>query len=441
VKSKTVFYFYLIIVHISIVCTLLVNREQLGWWFFLAEALVIISFLIGVRLVTHSAKPLEFVQAFSDVIHSGEYNARYRSTGRKDMDELVNVYNKMLARLQQERLALGEQKGFLERFLQVSPIGVMILNFEQQVHVVNPSTEAFLGLVANELREKRLEQLNIPFATHLAQLELWTSTLWNSPSGQRLQCHHGEFNDRGFPRSYYLIEDVTRELQRSERDAYEKLIRMVSHEVNNTVAATNSLLHSCQSYAEELDEGDQQDFSHAIDVLIKRNSHLNEFTHRLASLARIPEPDKRPTKISDLVEPIATIYRPTCTERNIQFVIDIEESLPMVNLDQNLIEQVLINVVKNALEAVSDNGLVTIKARMNADTITLSVIDNGVGLERKVKEHLFQPFYTSKPTGQGLGLILARDILNLHDFNYRLDSDGHETWFDITIPSNFFKDT
>ena len=164
----------------------------------------------------------------------------------------------------------------------------MILNFERQIHVANPSSEIFLNLPADKIKGQSLHQLSTPIAAHLEQLDLWTSELWNSPTGQRLRCHHGEFNDRGFPRSYYLIEDVTRELQRSERGAYEKLIRMVSHEVNNTVAATNSLLHSCQSYGDELEESDRQDFSHAIDVLITRNSHLNEFTHRLASLARIP---------------------------------------------------------------------------------------------------------------------------------------------------------
>ncbi|TDF37394.1 sensor histidine kinase [Alteromonadaceae bacterium M269] len=438
-KSKTAFYLYLISIHSAVIAALIVYREQLGWWFFIAEALVILSFLIGARFIKRGARPLEFVQAFSDVIHAGEYNARYRSTGQKEMDELVDVYNQMLSRLQQERLALGEQRGFLERFLQVSPIGVMILNFERQIHVTNPSSERFLNLPTDKLKGQNLNQLNTPIAAHLEQLDLWTSELWNSPTGQRLRCHHGEFNDRGFPRSYYLIEDVTRELQRSERGAYEKLIRMVSHEVNNTVAATNSLLHSCQSYGDELEESDRQDFSHAIDVLITRNSHLNEFTHRLASLARIPEPDKHYTSIEDLVEPIAIIFRPACVERQIQFEVDIEQGLPQVDLDQNLLEQVLINIVKNALEAVDDGGVVSINVSLIKQAIVLSITDNGSGLDKEAKEHLFQPFYTSKPSGQGLGLTLARDILNLHEFSYQLDSESDKTVFEVHIPSRFFK--
>ena len=115
-KSKTAFYLYLISIHSAVIAALIVYREQLGWWFFIAEALVILSFLIGARFIKRGARPLEFVQAFSDVIHAGEYNARYRSTGQKEMDELVDVYNQMLSRLQQERLALGEQRGFSRTF-------------------------------------------------------------------------------------------------------------------------------------------------------------------------------------------------------------------------------------------------------------------------------------------------------------------------------------
>ncbi|MEO0369172.1 MAG: ATP-binding protein [Pseudomonadota bacterium] len=436
--SKARFLLYLIMTHVAVVSALVVFRHELSWWFFVAEAGVVVSFLVGVRFVDQSMRPLEFIQAFSDVIHAGEFNARYRSTGQKDMDKLVSIYNTMLAKLQQERLALGEQRGFLERFLQVTPVGVMILNFEQHIHLANPSAEGFLNLPLTDLKDNRLSQVNSPLATHLANLTLWQSELWNGPSGQRLRCHHGEFNDRGFVRSYYLIEDVTQELQQSERDAYEKLIRMVSHEVNNTVAATNSLLQSCQHYADDLLEADKQDFIGAIDVLITRNRHLNEFTHRLASLARLPEPDKQFIKIPDLIEPLVTIFRPACAERDVQLNIEIDEQLPAVSLDQSLLEQVLINIVKNALEAVSEKGVITIFARRNKHRIILTVEDNGVGLGKDAKEHLFQPFYTSKPLGQGLGLTLAKDILNLHEFGYQLDSGSQTTRFDIIMPSRFF---
>jgi signal transduction histidine kinase len=312
------------------------------------------------------------------------------------------------------------------------------LNFDQQVHLVNPGAEAFLSLPLAGLKGHQLNQIDAPLAMHLSELALWQSELWNGSSGQRLRCHHGEFNDRGFLRSYYLIEDVTQELQQSERDAYEKLIRMVSHEVNNTVAATNSLLQSCQHYASDLSGGDKQDFIGAIDVLITRNRHLNEFTHRLADIARIPEPDKQLVKLHDLVEPIVTIFRPACTENNIELKVYIDKQLPAVSLDQSLLEQVLINIVKNALEALSKDGIIAILAKREKHQIKLTVKDNGGGLDKEAKDHLFQPFYTSKPTGQGLGLTLAKDILNLHEFSYRLDGNSQETQFDITIPSRFF---
>ena len=98
-------------------------------------------------------------------------------------------------------------------------------------------------------------------------------------------------------------------------------------------------------------------------------------------------------------------------------------------------------MLKNALEAVDDGGMVSINVSRIKQAIVLSITDNGSGLDKEAKEHLFQPFYTSKPSGQGLGLTLARDILNLHEFSYQLDSEGDKTVFEVHIPSRFFKTT
>ena len=114
---------------------------------------------------------------------------------------------------------------------------------------------------------------------------------WSGMLGaRRVKCHHGTFVDRGFPRSFLLIEELTEELRQFERAAYEKLIRVMSHEVNNTVAASNSLLHSSLAYAGELDAGNRHDFEQAIGIVIERTEQLGSFMRRFADVFRLPPP-------------------------------------------------------------------------------------------------------------------------------------------------------
>src|SRR6185295_12371377 len=136
--------------------------------------------------------------------------------------------------------------------LQVSPSGVVILDFDGNVSSLNPAAERLLDRPAAAAVGRRLGALGSPLAEALAVLDPGDARLVGMLGARRVKCHHGTFIDRGFPRSFLLIEELTEELRQFERAAYEKLIRVMSHEVNNSVAAGSSLLHSCLTYGAEL---------------------------------------------------------------------------------------------------------------------------------------------------------------------------------------------
>jgi two-component system nitrogen regulation sensor histidine kinase NtrY len=433
VKLRTRLWLYLTGLHLFGIGTLVYFSEHLGWWFFGLEVLLVISFLVGIRMISAALEPLDFVRAFSDVVDSGEYNARYSRLGQRDIDDLIETFNVMLSRLQSERLRLGEQRGFLERFLTVTPIGVLILDFDGRVRVANPAASAFLGLSAEQLMERDLSETESPLGRRLADLATDQAIMITDAEGRRLRCLRAEFFDRGFGRSYYTIEELTEELRRSERSAYEKLIRMISHEVNNTVAATNSLLQSNLRYATELSTDDGAEFRESLEVVMTRSAHLNEFTRGFANLVRLPEPERSPENVLELVEAVRAIFMPEFERRAIAFTIDIGPELPKVSLDRNQMEQVLINLVKNAVEAIDQKGRITIAARRQQGEVILTVVDNGSGLTEESRENLFSPFYTSKEQGQGLGLTLVKEILTQHRFRFSLKSEA-ETEFRIQMP-------
>ena len=233
-----------------------------------------------------------------------------------------------------------------------------------------------------------------------------------------------------------LIEELTAELNRSERETYEKLIRMMSHEVTNTVAATNSLLESCRTYAKEIAGAESRaDYENALNVLITRNRNLNEFTKGFSDLVKLPEPQRENGDVRALLHALRTMFRAELERRNIGLTLSVADDLPHVSMDRNQMDQVLMNVIKNAVEAIDRDGRIEIVSARRAGFVDISVTDTGVGLSDEVKKQLFTPFYTSKKQGQGLGLTLVKEILTQHGFGFALTTAEGKTRFRIEMPA------
>jgi signal transduction histidine kinase len=277
--------------------------------------------------------------------------------------------------------------------------------------------------------------LDTPVARVLADLATNETRMTTDTSGRRLLCRRGEFEDRGFARSYALIEELTAELNRSERQTYEKLIRMVAHEVTNTVTATNSLLESSRRYAEQLQvPEDRSDYLMSLNVLIARNSNLNAFIDALGELVRLPEPNLEAVDIEQLIRAIAIMFKAELEQRQIRLAVHVEMDLPPVSMDRSQMDRVLINLMRNAIEAIERDGGIEIVAARDGDYLSLCVIDDGVGLSEETRAKLFEPFFTTKRHGEGLGLTLVKEILLQHGFAFTLDCANGKTRFRIGMP-------
>lgn len=429
-------YGYLIVVHAMVVAVLIWQSDTLGGWLFALELVLLSSLALGLRWVRVAVEPHEIAQTLPEVIESGEFGARYPLVNHKQIDRVIDAYNRMLASLQHERLRLGEQRGFLEQFLAVTSVGILIFDFDDNVSLANPRAIELLGEQGQcDLNGRPLEGIDSTLASSLAGLAVNESRLITDAAGRRLRCQRSQFVDRGFSRSYILIEELTVELNRSERETYEKLIRMMSHEVTNTVAATNSLLESCRNYSVELaNDENRADYENALDVLITRNRNLNEFTRGFSDLVKLPEPHRQDVDIRDLLSAMETMFRAELSRRSIELDVRVARGLPLVSMDRNQIDQVLINVIKNAAEAIDRDGDIEILARYLNDAVTLVIADSGSGLDDEVRRNLFSPFYTTKKQGQGLGLTLVREILTQHGFAYWLEPADGRTQFRIEMP-------
>jgi len=256
--------------------------------------------------------------------------------------------------------------------------------------------------------------------------------LWG---GRRVRASHGTFVDRGFRRSFFLIEELTEELRRSEKAAYEKLIRMLSHEVNNTVGASSSLLTSCLAYGRQLTPEDRADFEHAIGVIIGRTAQLNAFMRSFADVVRLPPPNRQPVDLEALLHDLVRLLTPDAAARGIAIRQAVARDLPPVRVDRSQFEQALLNIAKNGLDAIGRDGVLTISATRGDEGTTLDIEDTGPGIPPEVREQLFTPFFSTKEGGQGIGLTLVQEILANHRIPFALDGPpGGPTRFTMLLP-------
>jgi two-component system nitrogen regulation sensor histidine kinase NtrY len=412
-------------------------RQGEMFWFFTMEVLLVLSIAIGGKMVRKALQPVEFIQESKAALMDRAFGSRMKPFKIAEVDELVDIFNSLMEELHAEQLKLGEQKGFFDKLLLATPIGIVIHDFDGFISNVNPAAEKMLELDFLRLKGKTLDGQTSPLARAILENKQKLPALITLPDGKRFRVQQSAFYDRGFQRKFLMMQELTSEMEAAERSAYEQLIQMTSHEVNNTIGATNSLLQGCQDYCLQLRTQDREDFTRALQTVTQRNSRLAEFMQRLAQVVHLPAPDCQPVDLALLLDNIRAMFAVELKNRNIAWVFDyagLAKDAPKVSLDTHLFEQVLINIVKNAIEAIESDGTLTVRLQQGTEGSVLVVEDSAGTLTQAHREKLFKPFYSTKRHGQGIGLMLVREILQQHGFRYSLDCEpGRWTRFRITF--------
>ena len=419
-RAKTIV--YLVVAHVLFAAIALVTLRDRPFGLLAAEATLLLSAATGISLVSAWIIPMGLVRSGTRLMQDGDFTAHFRKTGHAEIDAMIDVYNRMIDALRDERARGREQEGFVKKLIAASPSGVVTLDHDGRVSLINAAADRFLEAPAGFVLGRLLEMVELPLARALAQLPPGGSDVVTLHGRRRFKCVRATFYDQGHPRTFFVVEDLTAELYESEKAAYGKLIRMTTHEVNNSVAAVRSLLESMGTYASQLTSDDQADFVKGIEVSVTRLDHLNAFMRGFADVVRIPAPELRPCVLKDLVDDILVLMGPQLAARRIEVRwLEAAETGSSL-LDRNQIEQVLVNVVKNAMEAIGENGCLTLALRPERGHLTFEIADSGPGLAEAARGRLFTPFFSTKRDGRGLGLTVVREILVQHRFEFDLDN-------------------
>jgi nitrogen fixation/metabolism regulation signal transduction histidine kinase len=389
------------------------------------EALSALAAVCLILFYRRIVKPLQVIAGGMELLKEQDFSSRLRKVGQADADRLVGLFNKMMERLKNERLHLREQNHFLDLLINASPMGVVILDLDRQIRSVNPAACRMLGLQAAEAETvagKRLGQIDSPLAAELARMEDERSETIRLGDASIYMCTHSSFIDRGFRHSFYLVESLAGEVFKAEKKAYEKVIRMIAHEVNNTTAGITSTLDVVENTCRQIDG--LADLCEVLQVAVERCYSMSRFITNFADVVRIPQPRMRREELNALVFSCKRFMENACQNRNIQISMELSPVSPVVQVDALLFEQVLVNIIKNSAESIGTDGQIYI--RTAAHPVCLEIADAGKGITKEAESKLFSPFFSTKPNGQGLGLLFVREVLLKHGctFSLRTCADG-----------------
>jgi two-component system, NtrC family, nitrogen regulation sensor histidine kinase NtrY len=414
-KLSTKFILFIIVIHaVTIALSFYIFREN-KIIFIASELFIVISLMICWSLYAELIAPLNLLTTGIDALHDKDFTIKFVETGRYEMDKLIGVYNAMLDQLRTERTVQQEQYFFLEKLIQTSPTGILILDFDENIYDLNPKALSILNLDKEELKGRPLSIFNDLLIKAIEKLDKGASATVNIEGGKKFKIQKSAFIDRGFQRVFVMIEELTTEIFEAEKQAYAKVIRMMAHEVNNSIGAVNSILDTTHKMERDTD------VAHALKIAIERNDHLNYFMRNFADVIRLPEPRKETFDLTVLVKNVATLMEFKAKEKSILFEFELPNDPLSILADLSQIEQVLINIVKNAIEA-QDKTSGVILFKLNKDKRELLIIDNGKGISKDVEPMLFSPFFTNKNGGQGIGLTLIREVLTNHGFAFSLSN-------------------
>ncbi|MBT1063208.1 histidine kinase [Bowmanella sp. Y26] len=344
---------------------------------------------------------------FSISIH----NQRYL-----EMLELVDAYNQLTQVLRAERMTLNQRELLLDKVIQHAPLA-MVLTDKQYVVFSNTASRELFGL-SSKLEGWRFTELveRLPTALASASRECQSGLVSyvQDDLTQVYQLHCQPFHLHGKSHQLYLYQNLSREMSRKENEMWKRLIRLISHELNNSLAPIQSLTKSARAILQQPEHLAM--LEEILDTISRRSAHLHQFIERYSNYSRLPPPSKREVVISEFFQHLCTLFA-------------IQGELDSVSqhawFDPAQIEQVMVNLVKNAQESGSDAQEVGFELRQHGQHLSFMVYDRGAGMTESQLSQALLPFYTTKSTGSGIGLTLCNEIISAHQGKLRLYNRDH----------------
>jgi nitrogen fixation/metabolism regulation signal transduction histidine kinase len=390
--------------------------------------LLIYLALISASLIEGMTRPLQTLSNVVSSLREGDYSFRARGAASLDpLGELASEINALADLLQKQRVRSLEATALLARILEVMHAPLFAFDREYTLQLVNNAGAQLLGRPLARCFGHSAPELGLAHLVVAADQSI--HSFGAKPT--RWLLRKAVFRQDGVPHTLLLLADVSQPLQEEEQIAWKRLIRVLGHELSNSLAPIKSIAGSLLARAENItgDEATVRDFRRGLGVVESRADSLHRFVQSYRLLAQLPPPHLKSIHVGPLLERVALL------EQRVPVQLDPGPPV-MLNADPDQLEQMFINLLANAVDASLANGAkpVRIDWRLAESGVLVGIEDAGLGIANT--ENLFVPFYTTKPTGSGVGLALAQQIARAHGGEIRLFNreDGPGARATIRLP-------
>ncbi len=413
----------------------------------LVVVLIIFQVFSLIRYVDRTNRDLT---SFLESIRFSEFTRSFRIEGMgSSFDELNRAFNDVINDFQKVRSEKEEHFHYLQSIVQNIDVSIIAYRKDGTVEMINKAAKQLFQI--HSLKNvKGLEQLSLELVNTLINISPGENTLVKVQDQDdilQLAIYATEFKVKDKLIILATINNIQNVLEEQETEAWQKLIRVLTHEIMNSITPIASLSSTLEimlkgitdggNVREDMDIDAVMEIQQALQTINKRSTGLLHFVNTYRNLTRIPKPNFKIFPVRDLFKNLYLLMEEEITENKINFVTNIEPENIEVSADEQLVEQVIINLIRNSMHALDGRKDPTIELKTyynKRGRVTIQVADNGTGILPEVLDKIFIPFFTTKQSGSGIGLSLSRQILRLHNGTITAHSvPDEETIFTLTF--------
>lgn len=411
----------------------MLGNENMIFAAILTFVIIILQLVELFRFVSQTNRKLtRFLESvkYSDFI-SG-FTADHK-LGRSFKD-LNLAFNEVLEAFRRARSEKEEHWQYLNTVVQQVRTGLLSYDAEGNIELINANARKFMN--AQTIKKIHdLKDINPRLYEAITETESGKSTLYKGGNELYLTIQATELRIRGNDVRLITLQNIQPELQKQELEAWQNLTRVLRHEIMNSITPISSLTSTLKDVLEydlqkkdghyELKTEGAEDLKEGLSTIENRSKGLIKFIDAYREYTSLPKPKLTSIRLKDMIEKVATLMKPDIKKHEINFSYSCASEYLTIQADEEMIEQVLINLLKNAVEALAETKNPTLELRglYDESSVKIEVIDNGAGIIKEAIEKIFVPFYSTKRTGSGIGLSLSRQIMQMHNGSITVESE------------------